>query len=961
EGSIEEEQEEYDEQDSDEDQEEEEEEEEEEPALKYERIDGELPALLKKDSASALAISNKFMALGTHAGIVHLLDLSGGRIKSYKSHQASVVDICVDETSEFIATASIDGQVIIVSLSSRESYSFDVRRPLRTVALEPSFAHRSSRAFICGGLAGTLTLREKRSFFGVGHTETVLHSSEGPIWQVRWSPSGPLIGWANDLGVKIYDISNKSTIAFIDRPNDAPRPDLFPVSLVWQDEQTLLVAWADFIKVARVRTRETGFTVEVIKVFQLDSMIAGIMPHPMPIAIALSSLNNPPPLTSFLLLTFAPSQTALLDLDVLLTSDTDRTKQAKTLSERPELRIISRGGEELAADALSVSGYQAWTCGDYKLAGPISADADNWYVVLSPRDLILVRPRDEYDHVAWLVERERFEEALEALEAIEYSLGVSKNHEGSGDPIESGVKVVGGVKLTSVDVGQKLVESLVSEGLFSKASQFLPRVCARDPKRWEDWIFVFAEKRHLQSIIPYVPTQDPRLNRVVYEMIVAYLLAHDAKMVLQTIKEWPRDIYDIGAVIVAVKDELDKVEVSHETVAKTKSVVLMECLAELYTSNHQPGKALPYFLKLKYPNVFELIEENNLYTDVKDMVLSLIEFEFELDARENGKKGEDKQSKAVSLLVDNVHSIPINKVVSQLAPRPKYLFFYLDALVGKDPNLLAGSGFADLQNLQVKLYADYARPRLIDFLRSSTDYDLEKAYKVCQERDLILEMVFLLGRMGDNKKALGLIIERLGDVERAINFAKDQADDELWEDLLKYAETRPAFIRGLLENVGPEINPIRLIRRIKNGLEIPGLKGALIKILQDFHLQISLLEGCQTILNGDGSELSKRVQRDQTSGFFLTVKSKCHICSQPLQESPLQLVLLFLCRHTVHARCARPNGDETELPQLPDPALRGVGLGGVGGRGLSGRIAFEAMVRARIGRGCPVCYKRSEG
>ena len=43
-----------------------------------------------------------------------------------------------------------------------------------------------------------------------------------------------------------------------------------------------------------------------------------------------------------------------------------------------------------------------------------------------------------------------------------------------------------------------------------------------------------------------------------------------------------------------------------------------------------------------------------------------------------------------------------------------------------------------------------------------------------------------------------------------------------------------------------------------------------IQILQDFHLQISLLEGCQTILNGDSSELSKRVQRDQTSGFFLT-------------------------------------------------------------------------------------------
>lgn len=78
------------------------------------------------------------------------------------------------------------------------------------------------------------------------------------------------------------------------------------------------------------------------------------------------------------------------------------------------------------------------------------------------------------------------------------------------------------------------------------------------------------------------------------------------------------------------------------------------------------------------------------------------------------------------------------------------------------------------------------------------------------------------------------------------------------------------FIRGLLENVGAEIDPIRLIRRIKNGLEIPGLKEALIKILQASNLQISLMEGCQTILDGDCSTLAKKLNKDQTKGFFAT-------------------------------------------------------------------------------------------
>ena len=72
----------------------------------------------------------------------------------------------------------------------------------------------------------------------------------------------------------------------------------------------------------------------------------------------------------------------------------------------------------------------------------------------------------------------------------------------------------------------------------------------------------------------------------------------------------------------------------------------------------------------------------------------------------------------------------------------------------------------DYADLQVKLCAEYAPEKLIDFLRGSTGYRLEEAYKVCKERDLVLEMVFLLGHMGNNKKALNLIIERLGDVNR---------------------------------------------------------------------------------------------------------------------------------------------------------------------------------------------------
>jgi len=142
---------------------------------------------------------------------VHIIDFNGKVIKSYKRHLASIIDISMDSTGDFVSTASLDGefrylclmsfscttppgQVVIRSLSTPESYSFDMKRPMRTAALEPNFAKRTTRSFVCGGLAGNLILREKG---WLGHKETLLHSGEGPIWQVRWR--GRLIAWANDL------------------------------------------------------------------------------------------------------------------------------------------------------------------------------------------------------------------------------------------------------------------------------------------------------------------------------------------------------------------------------------------------------------------------------------------------------------------------------------------------------------------------------------------------------------------------------------------------------------------------------------------------------------------------------------------------------------------------------------------------------------------------------------------
>lgn len=47
---------------------------------------------------------------------------------------------------------------------------------------------------------------------------------------------------------------------------------------------------------------------------------------------------------------------------------------------------------------------------------------------------------------------------------------------------------------------------------------------------------------------------------------------------------------------------------------------------------------------------------------------------------------------------------------------------------------------------------------------------LFQAYEICVSRDLLREQVFILGRMGNPKQALAVIVNKLGDIEEVYSF-----------------------------------------------------------------------------------------------------------------------------------------------------------------------------------------------
>lgn len=157
---------------------------------------------------------------------------------------------------------------------------------------------------------------------------------------------------------------------------------------------------------------------EVTTIFQVDCMISGIAPHG----------------DSFLILAYTSDEVFADE------ATSDRNQQQRKAGSRPELRVISRDGEELSSDAIGLRDFEKFQCRDYSLC---PAPATNSFYVISPQDIVVARPRDQADHIGWLIEQRRYEAALAALES-------------------SGLIQLEGYNV--VEIGVKYLEHLVEEG-----------------------------------------------------------------------------------------------------------------------------------------------------------------------------------------------------------------------------------------------------------------------------------------------------------------------------------------------------------------------------------------------------------------------------------------------------------------------------------------------------------------
>lgn len=866
------------------------EEEEEEPRLKYQRMGGSIPTLLSSDAACCIAIAERMIALGTHDGTVHILDLLGNQVKEFRAHNATVNDLSFDVEGEYIGSCSDDGYVVINSLFTDEKMKFEYHRPMKAIALDPDYARKTSRRFVAGGLAGHLFFNTKR---WLGYKDQVLHSGEGPIHAVKWRTS--LIAWANDAGVKVYDTANDQRITFIERPRGSPRPEILVPHLVWQDDTLLVIGWGTSVKIASIRANQSNGTngtyrnvskssmnqVDIVASFQTSYFISGVAPFG----------------DSLVVLAYIPGE----EDGEKEFSSTIPSRQGN--AQRPEVRIVTWNNDELATDALPVHGFEHYKAKDYSLAhapfsgssyagGQWAAGDEPLYYIVSPKDVVIAKPRDAEDHISWLLQHGWHEKALAAVEA----------GQGRSELLD--------------EVGSRYLDHLIVERKYAEAASLCPKLLRGSASAWERWVFHFAHLRQLPVLVPYMPTENPRLRDTAYEVALVALATSPSfhKDLLSTVKSWPPVIYSALPVISAIEPQLN---------TSSMTDTLKEALAEFYVIDTQYEKAFALYADLMKPDIFDFIEKHNLHDAIREKVVQLMM----LDCK-----------RAVPLLILHRDFITPSEVVSQLLDASKkcdsryFLHLYLHALFEVSQH--AGKDFHDMQ---VELYADYDPKMLLPFLRSSQHYTLEKAYEICVKRDLLREQVFILGRMGNSKQALAVIINQLGDIEEAVEFVNMQHDDELWEELIKQCLNKPEMVGVLLEHTVGNLDPLYIVNMVPNGLEIPRLRDRLVKIITDYRTETSLRHGCNDILKADCVNLLVKYYKEARHAIYLSneedevrakrgdsrasqaterplsmktmeVKSKtrgggrCCMCFDPFSIQNVSVIAFFCC-HAYHMNC----------------------------------------------------------
>lgn len=555
----------------------------------------------------------------------------------------------------------------------------------------------------------------------------------------------------------------------------------------------------------------------------------------------------------------------------------------------------------------------------------------------SPYDCILATKPTISDHFTWLETHSKFESAWNLLNQYPEALGSRLDPDSESAPStpsktqgsfldffeDDAIQALDSngrpndsqVEKEKARIGEKWVQQLVATSDWVEAGRACGKVL-QTSSSWERWVHTFARANKYDELAPFIPTEmlRPPIPSSVYELMLGHYIQEDIPRFRELLDHWPTELYTAETVVEAIQSRLRSMErerhVSADGDTDRDWRLLNEGMAKLDLAIGRPHDALGCYIRLQDADAaMGLISSLHLVGAVADDIPGFILLRVSKNAQRTASLSElaSLTLEPIQLLVSEAHrgNVPPDTVISQLeekyeVPNP-YLYFYFRALwngesaesledspapkrrtisarakQAAEERFLVQEGkslVSDHADVAVKLFAEYDRELLMQFLKSSATYTLSVASRICEQRAYIPELVYILAKEGRTAEALRLIIDSLDDVSQAIAFAKDQDDASLWDDLLDYAMNKPRFIRGLLEEVGTSIDPLKLVKRIPLGLEIEGLRDGLARMLKEYEVQESISGGVARVLRGEVHQALQERSQGTRRGVKVEVAS----------------------------------------------------------------------------------------
>ncbi|SGZ47117.1 CIC11C00000000311 [Sungouiella intermedia] len=854
----------------DDDDDDEDEEDDEPPTFKYTRLKG-LPAnFFTNHPVSTATFNEKVFLFGTHTGLIHLALPDMTPLRTFKGHNASVLSLYTDGT--YFASGSMDGTIIIGSVvDEKDIVKFDFKRPIHAVVLDKNYL--KSKTFVYGGMSEEVTLCSRNWLDQ--RVDTVLERNKGPI--VGINTIDDLIFWMNDSGITFYHIMSRQVVTVIANPSDSFRSDLYWPRVSFPETDRVLIAWGNYIWSLRVSIKGSSNggngagtsiksryfppapslsfratqdkKVEIEHVFKVDYLISGIASFKDDYWIVLA-YNQP---------------------------EKDEETGEYTPA-HPDLKLLSSmDGTTKYEEEIGLESGENLGLNDYHL-GHYIGNTGNQYFIFSARAGVIAEQVQLSDRLLWYLEHGLFYKAWEMSQHIvlpEKRLGFGVKHldelvkRNDWESATKWIKSLFNVGTQFLPTGD--AKSTLATGTSSVLKEGDMELLAKEvSSQWNMWSTIFMKTGHVEELTLVIPT-DPRWNlpKSTYSAILKYWLRKDqSERIYELLNAWELELYDLQEVTSTIEEILEK---------QPNNDRLRRQLCKLYERSFEPSKAVSHLEKLKDPNIISFLASNHILlafmADLPKFVMLRFpnRHDFErLPIAEIQKKLED----ITKVLVESRHEISPKSILKLMFENSLDIvnYFYLEELLEIDELLVKG-----FEDDIIRLYSQYNRPKLLPFLTSNHNYQISKAIEICELNALVDELVFLLSQVGENKKALTLILEELEDPQRAIAFAKRQNDQEIWSLVLEHSFSRPLFIKALIESADEKssafYNPITILQKMDSDLKIEGLKDSVTVVTRDNDMNVIVNQIIFNIVSKRSQRMSRKVYSDQLRGVEVNVKA----------------------------------------------------------------------------------------